>query len=91
MRYAFKNSFDRAFKKLSHADQLLVDSSLSNLMGFFDRKMTQPIGLGLKRIGKNYWEIRAGLRIRVLFEMEEDRVTFYFVGNHDQIRRFVRS
>ena len=91
MRYAYKNSFDRAFKKLTRTEQLSVESSLNTLIDFFERKTSQPVGLGLKPIGKNYWEIRSGLKIRILFQIEKDLATFYFVGNHDQLRRFMQE
>lgn len=64
---------------------------MSTLIDFFERKIPQPTGLGLRPIGKKYWEIRSDIRIRILFSIEGDLVSFYFVGNHDQIRRFIRS
>lgn len=47
-------------------------------------------GLGLKKLERDFWEIRAGLSIRVLFKMEKGRVTFVIVGTHDAIRRYLR-
>ena len=91
MRYAYRKSFDRAFRKLTAAEQLQAESSLSRLFDFLERKSSLMSGLGLKPIGKNYWEIRAGIKIRILFEMEKDLITFYFAGNHDEIRKFIRS
>jgi mRNA-degrading endonuclease RelE of RelBE toxin-antitoxin system len=90
MRYAFKNSFNRAFKKLTVDEQTAVQSSLSTLFDFLERRTTLPVGLGLKLVGKSYWEARSGLKIRILFELEGGLATFYFVGDHDQIRRFIR-
>ncbi len=91
MQYVFKSSFDRALKKLPDTDKIKVSDALDSLFDFFDRKTNLPVGLGLKPIGKNYWEIRADLRMRILFELDRNLVTFYFVGNHDQIRQFIRN
>jgi mRNA-degrading endonuclease RelE of RelBE toxin-antitoxin system len=88
MRYEYKPTFDRSLKKLSCANQEKVKSSLELLFDFFDKKIDLPKGLGFKRLGKDYWEIRAGLKIRIIFEISE-RVVFCFVGDHDQIARFV--
>jgi hypothetical protein len=49
----------------------------------------RPAGLGLKKLHKSFWEIRADLETRILFQVEKDRVTFVIVGNHDEIRRFL--
>ena len=47
-------------------------------------------GLGLKNFRGNYWEIRVDLHDRIIFELT-DRVRFWLVGNHDEIRAFMKS
>ncbi len=90
MRYEFKQRFARSFKKLTPAEKQAVNSALDVLFNYFDKKIELPAGLGLKNIGNNYWEIRAGIKLRVLFEFA-DCITFLFVGNHDDVKRFVNE
>ena len=91
MRYAYKTSFDRSFKRLTPAEQYQTQQACDNLFIYLERKTPLLQGLGFKRIGLDYWEIRAGIKLRVLFEISHGCITFYFVGNHDQVHRFVRG
>jgi hypothetical protein len=47
--------------------------------------------MGLKRLRDDYWEIRQGLRNRILFRWEEDVIDFVLAGDHDSIREFLKS
>ena len=49
-----------------------------------------PPGLGLKNWHGDYWEIRSSIRDRILFDFT-DRISFLFVGNHDEIKTFMKS
>ena len=51
----------------------------------------RPLGLGLRKLRGEYWEVRAGLDKRVLFSLQDDTATFIAAGNHDQIRRLIRQ
>ena len=90
MKYEFKTSFKRSLKKLPSSQQLSINEAIETLQDFLDKKISLPGGLGLKHYGSDYWEIRADLSLRVLFEMDHDRVVFYFVGDHDDVRHFVQ-
>ncbi|MBI4432826.1 MAG: hypothetical protein HY592_05025 [Candidatus Omnitrophica bacterium] len=50
-----------------------------------------PHGLGLTPLGRQIWEIRAGLNERILFRKNEDVVEFLLIGSHDEIRRFLKN
>lgn len=89
MRYEFKASFDRRFKKLAVSRQQKVYETIDAFMDYLDGEAGLPAGLGLKNWHSDYWEIRAGLKDRVLFEFT-DQIVFLFVGNHDEIKKFMR-
>ncbi len=91
MQYGAKPSFDRSFKKLTKSEKIQAEQSINKLYDFFERRQQLPKGLGLKRLGSFYWEIRSGIDIRIIFSIEDNFVTFLFVGNHDQIAKFIRS
>lgn len=90
MQYEFKASFDRRFKKLSPSRQKKVYQTLDTLMNYLDGHAPLPTGLGLKNWYADYWEIRAGLKDRILFEFT-DTIVFLFIGSHDEIRNFIKG
>lgn len=90
MKYEFKASFDRRFKKIPSLNKQNVYSAIDALMKYIDGEAELPPGLGLKNWQGDYWEIRAGIKDRVLFEFT-DRISFLFVGNHDEIKKFMKS
>ena len=90
MWYFYKASFDRSYKKLSLEIQLKVDHALNSLIDLFDERMPLSHGFGFKSISK-YKEIRADIKTRVLLKIEKDSITFYFVGNHDEVQKFIKK
>jgi len=90
MNYEFKPSFDRRFKKLAAERQTRAYEALNALMNYLDRHIELPPGLGLKNWKSDYWEIRTSLKDRILFKYT-DHVTFLFIGNHDDLRKFMKK
>lgn len=90
MQFEFAGSFDRRFQKLSPERQHKARAAIEALLAYLDRKAPLRPGLGLKNFQKDYWEIRIDIHDRIIFELT-DRVIFWLVGNHDEIRRFMKS
>lgn len=90
MRFEFQPSFDRRFKKLSPERQRKARAAVESLLAYLDRRTPLRAGLGLKNFQGDYWEIRLDIHDRIIFELT-DRVTFWLVGNHDEIRRFMKG
>jgi len=90
VQYEFKASFDRRFKKLPSSRQKKVYQAIDIFMKYVDGEAELPHGLGLKNWHGDYWEIRAGLKDRILFEFT-DEIVFLFVGNHDEIKNFMKQ
>ena len=89
MHYEFKTSFDRRFKKLSSTRQKKVFQAIDALMKYIDGETEPASGLGLKNCHADYWEIRAGIKDRILFEFT-DHITFLFIGSHEEVNKFMR-
>ena len=89
MRYERKPAFDRMLRRLPADRKARVKEVIQQLVVFFETRQ-QPQGLGLKRLRSDYWEIRAGLGVRVIFRLSGDVVEFIIAGDHDEIRRFLR-
>lgn len=47
-------------------------------------------GLGIRKLGRNYFECRVGLDLRLLFRAEPGLLTFTFAGNHDEVKRYAK-
>lgn len=48
-------------------------------------------GIGIRKLGSSFFEGRAGLRLRLVFEIiENGTLYFHLLGSHDEVRRFLR-
>ncbi|PIP15448.1 MAG: hypothetical protein COX46_05870 [bacterium (Candidatus Ratteibacteria) CG23_combo_of_CG06-09_8_20_14_all_48_7] len=90
MRYAVPPSFEKTFQKLIPQDKKVVKGAIRSLISFYETGQ-RPVGLGLKKLTEDIWEIRAGIRLRILFTIEGDLLSWCIVGSHDQIVRFLKS
>ncbi len=91
MRFEFKPSFDRSIKQLSLSEKALVKDVAGKLIDVLSKDREIYEGLGLKRLRGPFWEVRQGIKVRVLFRWEGDLVEFILAGNHDDVRRFLRN
>jgi hypothetical protein len=48
-------------------------------------------GLGVRKLTGNFFEIRAGLDIRLVFQNRPESFLFLMAGNHDEVQRFLRE
>jgi len=90
IRVRFLRSFDESLAALDRKHQAKARAAVARLLDYFSGG-PKPIGLGLRKLRAPYWEIRAGLDRRVVFALENDLATFIAVGNHDEVRRLLKS
>jgi len=90
MRYEPLRSFDRSLRRLPQVDKERTKKAIIKLKDFFEGE-AQPSGLGLKKLYEDIWEIRVDMRLRVIFRLQSDLVQWGFVGDHNQIRQFLRN
>jgi hypothetical protein len=48
-------------------------------------------GSGIRRLGDDLYECRIGLQTRLLFQNFGKSLYFHFIGNHDEVQKFLRS
>ena len=48
-------------------------------------------GLGVRRLKSNHFEFRVGRERRVVFTLEGSTAILRMVGNHDDVRRFLKK
>jgi hypothetical protein len=81
--------YERAWRELTLSQQAVVNAAVGHLESVFGRPH-QHSGLGLRAFGR-YFEFRAGLGLRVLFLNEKGDLFLCFVGNHEQVRAFIKQ
>ena len=91
VRLEYKKSFRKSLKKYTTKQQEDIFKSIRILSGSID-KFQIPHGLGLKLLKSNLriWEIRVDLNIRILFRYENNLLEFALVGNHNNIKNFLK-
>ena len=48
-------------------------------------------GAGLRRLAPGLYEVRAGLALRVIFDVAGGLLRCDFVGNHDDVRAYLKN
>ncbi len=90
MKFYSSPSFKRRFNKLETEKQQSVKEAINKFINLYEIGIN-PEGLGLKKLRNNLWEIRSSLKDRLLFRINDDIAEFLIVGNHDDIRRYLKS
>ncbi len=91
MRFEFKPSFDRSLKCLPPDEKSDVKEAALELINILSKDRQIHRGLGLKRLRKNFWEVRQGIKVRILFRWTGDLIEFVLAGNHDDVKRFLKN
>jgi len=89
LRYRFLPSFDRSIKRMDHQRKHNVKQAAIDIIKALNNSM-KPEGLGIKKLSANLWEIRSGLKDRILYEYANNVIVFIIAGNHDEIRKFMK-
>lgn len=90
MRFEFKPSFDRSVKSLPSETKKEIKELCVNLIDMLSSGRTISRGMGIKNLRRNFWEVRKGLKLRILFRWQADHVEFILAGTHDDIKKFLR-
>ena len=91
MRFEFKSSFERSTKALNSTDKQEIKDIAVYLIDILSQDRPLEKGIGLKRLRGPYWEIRKGIKTRILLRWDGDLVEFILAGNHDDIRKFLKN
>jgi len=91
MRFEFKPSFDRSVKSFHNPEREEIKRVATQLIDMLSHDREIHKGLGLKRLRGNFWEVRKGLKARILFRWEGDLVEFVLAGDHDDVKRFLKN
>jgi hypothetical protein len=82
--------FLAAVRHLSAEDVARVEEALQTLPDCFGHPHLHA-GISIRRLRKNIFECRAGLKVRLLFRANVQALEIFFVGSHDEVRRLIRQ
>lgn len=91
MRFEFKPSFDRSVKTFHGREKEEIKQVALQTIDILSQDRIIHKGIGLKRLRGDYWEIRKGLKARILFRWEGDLVEFVIAGDHNDIKRYLKK
>jgi mRNA-degrading endonuclease YafQ of YafQ-DinJ toxin-antitoxin module len=90
MKLETERSFLRSLKRRSDAELQQVALVMQEASESFGQPHSHT-GLGVRRLGRNLFECRVGLDLRLLFKAGPGTLTFVFSGNHDDIQAYLRK
>lgn len=88
MRVSFAPAFLKQLRKLDPQVKEGAKDAAGKVMNFYESG-NKPPGLGVKRLQRDVWEARAGLKIRILYSLSGDELRFILAGTHDDVRKFL--
>ena len=83
-------SFERSLKKFNPFDKKKIIQALERFNEFLTSGHLL-VGLGLKKINHDKYEFRVDIRLRVILKTEGNIFYLVFVGNHDDVRKYLRD
>ena len=90
MRYAYQSAFLAATQHLSRAESAKLLKAIDKFQTAIEAHQW-PQGLGLTHLREDFFEFRVGIHTRVVYRRSGDVVQYVLYGNHDRIRRFLKT
>lgn len=98
MNFRYHRDFQHSYGRLKEQEKDSIQKAIRQVMVHYQFP-AEPLSYGarLKRLGISkqgiVYEIRAGIKFRVLFVYVKDQqmVLFRLIADHDEVRRFIRG
>lgn len=93
-KFLYKKEFLRAFDRYTESEKELIIMAEKQIRHYYLRQ-TASYGLRIKKLFENKdrktFEARVSDKIRLLYVESGEVVAFAFLGNHDEVRRYIKS
>jgi mRNA-degrading endonuclease RelE of RelBE toxin-antitoxin system len=89
-RIVLPPEFRQLLRSLPKVQRKQIGQALTEL----ERSFGQPHqhrGLGVRPLRNDYYELRLGLNQRLVFSNSEEGLVCELLGNHDEVKRFLKS
>jgi len=80
----------REIRKLSKGKRAGIGAAIESACQAWGRPHEHS-GIAIRSLGSGLFECRSGLDQRLLFQSLDGLLYFHFLGNHDEVRCFLRS
>lgn len=92
MNFNIKPAFERIYKKLPHSEKTRIDEKIRELFEYYNKDVLFA-GLKVRKISGrgNFFEIDTASNRRILIRKHKDLIEFIAYGNHDEVKRFLKS
>ena len=77
-------------RKLSKVKRAGIGAAIESARQVWGRPHEHS-GIGIRNLGSGLYECRSGLDQRLVFQSFDGLLYFHFLGNHDEVRSFLRS
>ncbi len=77
-------------RKLAAAERREIGGAIAATQELFDSPHAHT-GAGIRKLKGRWYEVRAGLALRIIFRECDDCLSFEFMGNHDDVQRFLKG
>jgi hypothetical protein len=72
------------------AARLEIGQAISSAQAFFGAPHVHA-GAGVRKLRNQWYEVRSGLDLRLIFRDCDECLSFEFMGSHDEVRRFLKG
>ena len=90
MQYILLKSFLKKFDAYSSKEQEAVTQTVEEILHYLESS-TAAYGLRIKKLSSKIYEARINIHLRILFYVDQDLVKFFALGNHDDVRRILKT
>jgi hypothetical protein len=90
MKVERTKSFIRSLSGRTDGELKAVAESMQSAAETFGRPHLHT-GADIRRLGKNLFECRAGIDLRLVFKSGPNVIVFVFAGNHDGVQAYLRN
>jgi hypothetical protein len=84
------DDFKLEVKALTKEERGIIGAAISDVQEAFGNPHVHS-GIGLRKLKPRLYEARTDLGQRLLFEDRDDCLFFFKLGNHDEIRKYLKS
>ncbi|MDP2920832.1 MAG: hypothetical protein Q8O12_00485 [Candidatus Omnitrophota bacterium] len=90
MKFVYKKGFLKRFDLYPALIQELILKKDLEIKSYIEKQIA-PYGLRVKKIGSDTFEARVTDKIRIIWIQKEGIIYFALLGDHDEVRRFIRN
>ena len=90
MKYIVLRSFIKKFDSYHKQEQEIISYTIEKTKEYLETNQT-AYGLRLKKLSRKIYEARINIHLRIAYFREKDTVKFFCLGNHDDIKRCLKT